>query len=258
VPVLRRRKDLDPVISPHAIVQTAEVGVNTRIEEFAVVRDGAVIGRDVCIHPHVVIETGVRIGDGVEIFPGSYIGKTPKGAGATARAIRFEPRVVIGRGSSVGPNAVVFYDVEIGTDSLVGDGASIREQCRIGSNCLISRHVTINYHAVIGDRTRIMDLTHITGNCVIGNDVFISVLVSTANDNEMVQRAYVEGKTTGPTIADRASIGEGACLLPGVRIGEGAMVAAGAVVVRDVDAHSLVMGAPARHVRFLSYAVPPP
>jgi acetyltransferase-like isoleucine patch superfamily enzyme len=245
------------VISPYAIVQTGQVGANVRIAEFAVIRDGAVIGQNVCIHPHVVIEAGARIEDEVEIFPGSYIGKTPKGAGATARAIRFEPRVVIGAGSSVGPNAVVFYDVEIGAGSLVGDGASIREQCRIGSKCLISRHVTINYHTVIGDRTRIMDLTHITGNCVIGNDVFISVLVSTANDNEMMQRAYVEGKTTGPTIADRVSIGEGACLLPGVRIGEGAMVAAGAVVVRDVDSHSLVMGIPARHIRFLSSAFPP-
>lgn len=239
------------MISPHAIVQTGDVGANVHIAEFAVIRNGAVLGRDVCIHPHVVIEAGVQIGDGVEIFPGSYIGKTPKGAGATARPVRFEPRVVIGAGSSVGPNAVIFYDVEIGAASLVGDGASIREQCRIGSRCLISRHVTINYHTVIGDRTRIMDLTHITGNCVIGSDVFISVLVSTANDNEMVQRAYVEGKTTGPTIADRVSIGEGACLLPGVRVGEGAMVAAGAVVVKDVEAYSLVMGVPARHVKYL-------
>ena len=69
-----------------------------------------------------------------------------------------------------------------------------REQCRIGSHCLISRYVTVNYNTMIGDRTRIMDSTHITGNCVIGNDVFISTLVATVNDNEMVLRSYAEAR----------------------------------------------------------------
>jgi UDP-3-O-[3-hydroxymyristoyl] glucosamine N-acyltransferase len=234
------------LISPLAVVETEHVATGVNIAEFAVIRAGVRLGRGVRIHPHVVIEPGVEIGDDVELFPGAYLGKEPKGTGATARAARFERRVLVGRGTSVGPHAVIYYDVEIGADTLIGDGASIREQCRIGSKCLIGRYVTINYHTTVGDRTRIMDLTHITGNCVIGEDVFISVLVSTANDNEMVSRSFDEGKIAGPRIERRANIGEGANLLPGVRVGEGALVAAGAVVTKDVEPFSLVKGVPAR------------
>jgi acetyltransferase-like isoleucine patch superfamily enzyme len=239
------------MISPHAVVQTDSIGKEVRIDEFAVVRAGARLGNGVRIHPHVIVEAGVVIEDDVEIFPGAYLGKEPKGAGATARAVEFDRRVVIGAGASIGPHAVIFYDVEIGAQSLIGDGASIREQCRIGSRCLVSRGVTINYNAAIGSRTRIMDCSHITGNCVIGEDVFISTLVATVNDNEMVQRAYTEGKIIGPRVADRASIGAGACLLPGVSVGEGAVVGAGSVVTRDVAAYALVVGVPARFVRSL-------
>jgi len=185
------------------------------------------------------------------VFPGAYLGKEPKGAGATARAVTFERRVVIGKGTSVGPHAVIFYDVEIGEETLIGDGASIREQCRVGSHCIISRYVTVNYNTRIGNRTRIMDLTHITGNCVIGDDVFISVLVSTANDNEMVTRRYEEGKVVGPRIGNRVSVGEGACILPGVSVGDGALVGAGSVVTKDVEPMALVIGVPARFVRRL-------
>lgn len=237
------------MISPHAVVETSDVGRGVYIAEFAVVRSGASIGSDVRIHPHVVIETGVRLEDEVEVFPGAYIGKEPKGAGATARAMEYERRVLVGRGTSIGPHAVIFYDVEIGEGTLIGDGASIREQCRVGSKCIISRYVTLNYNARIGDRTRVMDMTHITGNCVVGDDVFISALVSTANDNEMVTRQYEEGKVIGPHIGNKVSIGEGASLLPGIRIGEGAMVGAGSVVTKDVEAYALVIGVPARFVR---------
>jgi acetyltransferase-like isoleucine patch superfamily enzyme len=237
------------MISPHAIVQTEDLGEGVSIGEFAVVRPGVCLGRGVRIHPHVVIESGVRLEEEVEVFPGAYIGKEPKGAGATARVMQFERRVVIGRGTSVGPHAVVFQDVEIGAETLIGDGASIREQCRVGSHCIISRYVTVNYNTTIGNRTRIMDLTHITGNCVIGDDVFISVLVSTTNDNVMVKRQYEEGKIVGPQIGDRVSVGAGAVILPGIRLGEGALVGAGSVVTKDVEPYALVIGVPARYVR---------
>jgi acetyltransferase-like isoleucine patch superfamily enzyme len=237
------------MISPLAVVQTGDIGEGVDIGEFAVIRSGVVLGRGVRIHPHVVIESGVELEDDVEVFPGAYLGKEPKGAGAMARAPQYERRTLIGRGTSVGPHAVIFYDVEVGAGTLIGDGASIREQCRVGSCCIISRYVTLNYNTKIGDRTRIMDLTHITGNCVIGDDVFISVLVSTANDNEMVNRRYDESKIIGPHISNGVSIAEGVCVLPGVRIGEGALVAAGSVVTKDVEPYALVMGVPAKFVR---------
>lgn len=239
------------MISQHAIIETNMIGVNVQVGEFSIIRKDAQIGDNVIIHPHVIIEPGVVVGKDVEIFPTTYLGKKPKGAGATARQINYSPRLYIGAGCALGPNAVVFYDVEIGEDTLLGDGASLREQVRVGHNCLISRYVTVNYNTSIGNHTRIMDLTHITGNCKVGNNVFISVLVSTTNDNVVVDRQYDEERIMGPTIEDDVTIGAGACLLPGVVIGRGAFVAANSVVTKSIDPYDLVMGIPAKVVRNL-------
>ncbi len=239
------------MINKMAVVETEQIGHHVEIGEFCVIRDGVTIGNNVVIHPNVIIESGVTIGDDVEIFPGSYIGKTPMGAGATARSIEYSPKVMIGDHCAIGPNAVIYYDVTIGNNTLLGDGASLREQVRVGHHCLISRYVTINYNTRIGNHTRIMDLTHITGNCEIGDNVFISILVATTNDNLVVEREYQEEKIRGAQIRNEATIGAGACLLPGVTINEGAFVAANAVVSKDVQKYDVVMGVPAKVVRNL-------
>jgi len=239
------------MISKQAIVETKNIGKNVTIEEFSIVRPHVTIGNDVIIHPYVIISEGTVLGDGVEIFSGSIIGKEPKGAGALARPPKFEQRVVIGPHTTVGPHAVIYYDVEIGDHTLVGDGASIREQCRIGSYCIISRYVTINYNVKIGDRTKVMDLTHVTGNCIIGDDVFISTTVGMANDNLNADKSYAEEEAKGPRIYNGAVIGVGATLLPGIIVGEKSVVGAGSVVTKNVERETLVMGVPATFRRFV-------
>ncbi|PKM77614.1 MAG: transferase [Firmicutes bacterium HGW-Firmicutes-15] len=234
-----------------AVVQTDDIGDNIEIMEFAVIRQGVRIGNNVVIHPFVVIESGVVIGDNVEIFPGSYIGKVPKGA-ALARKPDYREHVEISSNCSIGPNAVVYYDVEIGENTLIGDGASIREQCRIGSNCILSRYVTVNYATVVGNNTKIMDSTHITGNCRIGNDVFISLCVGSTNDNAIGKMGYNKARVQGPTIEDGVAVGAGAMLMPGIIIHKDAIVGAGSVVTKDVPERAVVMGSPATIKRYVS------
>jgi acetyltransferase-like isoleucine patch superfamily enzyme len=242
------------MIHPTSIVSAgAKVGDDVSIGPFCVIGD-AIIGSGCVLHPHVVIADGVTLGTNVEVFPGAFIGKEPKGAGALARQPVFERRISIGSGSSIGPHSVIFYDVEIGENTLLGDGASIREGCRVGSKCILSRYVTVNYQTTIGDGTKIMDNTHVTGNAVIGKNVFISLMVGMTNDN--VVRAGYSDHVVGPTIEDDVVIGVGVSLLPGITIGKGSTVAAGSVVTRDVAPMTLVAGTPARLVRRLDQSQP--
>lgn len=233
-----------PLIHSTAVIHPeAVLGVNVQVGPYAVVGK-CVIGEGSIVHPHVVISDGIVLGNRVEVFPGAFIGKEPKGAGAIARQPEFERFIEVEDECSIGPHSVIYFDVKIGRNTLIGDGASIREQCRIGSYCILSRCVTLNYNAVIGDRTKIMDGTHITGNSVIGSDVFISILVGTTNDN--VVRDGYGSHISGPVIKDKVVIGVGASLLPGVTVGEGATVGAGAVVTKDVPSGVTVIGAPAK------------
>jgi acetyltransferase-like isoleucine patch superfamily enzyme len=233
-------------VSPHALV-AGKLGPDCEIGPFAIIGDAATLGEGCIVHPHAVIGDGVDLGAGVEVFASALIGKEPKGAGATARQPEFSRRISIGAGSSIGPHTTIYYDVEIGEQTLIGDGASIREQGRIGSRCIVSRCVTLNYDVLLGNNAKIMDNTHVTGHTVIEDDVFVADGVSMANDNSPTSDlAGEEERLGGPHIERGATVGAGAILLPGVRIGTYSIVAAGAVVTRSVEPHTRVAGIPAR------------
>ena len=220
------------------------------ISEKAVIYQGAVIEQDAVIHDFAVIYPDVRIQSGAEIFEHCVVGRPPKSPGCTSRKLSGEYQTtVIGEGAVLSPGCVVYAGVSIGKHTLLGDHCSIREECSVGDYCLISRNVSVNYHTVIGSYTKIMDNTHITGNMVIEDHVFISALVATTNDNTMGREEYHEGHVKGPYIKRNATIGAGANILPNVVVGENCIVAAGAVVTRDVLDHKVVMGVPGKVVR---------
>lgn len=228
------------------ISENAKIGANVSIGSYSIIGN-VVIGDNCVIHSHVLIADGVIIGSGVEMFQGSLLSKDPKGPKVLARQPVFEKKICIGDECQIGPNAVIYYDVEIGCGSLLGDGASIREKCLIGSQCILSRYVTVNYNTKIGDGTKIMDNSHITGNSIIGKNVFISTLVGLTNDN-LIQEKFGD-HVQGPHIQDNVILGVGCSILPALLIGQGAIVGAGSVVTKNVEEGTLVMGVPARLVR---------
>ena len=111
-----------------------------------------------------------------------------------------------------------------------------------GKNTKIGKNVFINFDCVF------LDL----GGITIEDDVFIAPKVSLLSEGHPVDPSERHSLIPGPIhIRKNAWIGAGAIILPGVTIGENAVVAAGAVVSKDVPANTVVGGTPAKHLKYL-------
>jgi UDP-2-acetamido-3-amino-2,3-dideoxy-glucuronate N-acetyltransferase len=134
-------------------------------------------------------------------------------------------------------------DVEFGEDVIVYSFTNLYG-CRVGDRTRIGPFVEIQRGAVVGADCKIQSHTFVCDGVTIEDDVFVGHGVMFVNDN----RPRSDGDwELLPTVVERgASIGSGAVILGGLRIGTGALVGAGAVVTRDVAPGETVAGVPAR------------
>jgi UDP-2-acetamido-3-amino-2,3-dideoxy-glucuronate N-acetyltransferase len=138
----------------------------------------------------------------------------------------------------------------IGEGSKVWINVQIREHARIGTDCIISKDVYIDHSVKIGNRCKIQNSVSVYNGVSIEDDVFVGPNVAFTNDK--VPRAFNLAWKVTPTFIQRgASIGANATIVCGITIGYYAMVAAGSVVTKQVPAHALVMGNPARIVGYV-------
>jgi acetyltransferase-like isoleucine patch superfamily enzyme len=137
----------------------------------------------------------------------------------------------------------------IGPGTRIWAFAHVMPGARIGADCNICDHTYVEGDVVIGDRVTIKSGVYLWDGLRVEDDVFIGPQATFTNDRFPRSKQPFEC----PTLIVRrgASIGAGAVLLPGVTIGEYAMVGAGAVVTADVPSHAVVVGNPARVVRTL-------
>lgn len=145
--------------------------------------------------------------------------------------------------------AMIDPSARIHDTSTVWHFATILQDVVIGHNCSIGAHSEIGRGTHIGNYTRIGAQCFLPPDSRIGNMVFIGPGVRCADDRHPYVRMKGDDPpytAEPPVIEDGASVGLGAVLLPGVRIGKNAIVAAGAIVTRDVPDGACVMGRPAR------------
>jgi acetyltransferase-like isoleucine patch superfamily enzyme len=150
---------------------------------------------------------------------------------------------IIGRNALIRSGTTIYCDVEIGDDFQCGHNVLIRERTRIGSRVAVGTATIIEGDTTIGSDVRIQSLAFIPTNTVIGNGVFIGPHAVLTNDRYPPSG---QPELRGPVLEDRSTIGANATVLPGIIIGEGACVAAGAVVTRNIPACKLAIGVPAR------------
>ncbi len=151
----------------------------------------------------------------------------------------------LGKNCTIRAYTIIYGDVVIGDDFRSGHHALIREHTTIGDYVLVGTASIIDGHVALGSYSSIQGRVYIPTHTTIGDYVFIGPGAVLTNDKyPLRQRASYH--PSGPIIADHVTIGANATLLPGIRVGEGAVIAAGSVVTRDVPAWTLAVGAPAR------------
>jgi UDP-2-acetamido-3-amino-2,3-dideoxy-glucuronate N-acetyltransferase len=138
----------------------------------------------------------------------------------------------------------------IGAGTRIWAFAHVMPGAVIGADCNICDHTYIEGGVVIGDRVTVKSGVFLWDGLRVEDDVFIGPQATFTNDPMPRSRQPFQLRET--ILSRGASIGAGAVILPGVTIGERAMVGAGAVVTRDVPDDVVVVGNPARVIRSLA------
>lgn len=187
-----------------------------------------------------MVKCGVnRTGKNSQIFDGVILGFP---SGDRMGEDKF-PGVSIGDNAVIRPGTVIYCDVTIGNHFSSGHNVMIRENTEIGDRVSIGTSAIIEGNVKIGNDINLQSLVYIPTGVVIEDGVFIGPNAVLTNDR---YPPHGGDSLSGPVIKKGASIGANATILPGVTIGENSLVAAGAVVTKDVPPEMLAVGAPAR------------
>lgn len=213
----------------------------------------AEIGADVEIGPHTVVFPRARIGRGCRIGPFCTIGEAPVELGENCRIGGYceigHPAVhgdgsplVIGRGAHIRSHSVFYEGSLIGDGLVTGHRVTVREGTRAGTGFQLGTLSDVQGHCTIGDWVRTHSNVHICHKAVIEDFVWIFPYVVLTNDPHPPS----DGFLAGPVVRRFAIIATHACVMPGLEIGEDSLVAAAALVTKDVPARTVVGGVPAK------------
>jgi len=150
---------------------------------------------------------------------------------------------VIGKNHTIRSNSIIYNDVVIGDNFRTGHNVVIRENTNIGDDVLIGTNTVIEGDVIIGNDVSIQSNVYIPTNSVIEDNVFIGPCACFTNDKYPVRINY---ELQGPKVRRGASIGGNTTFLSNVEVGEGSIVAAGAIVIHSVPPFYLAIGTPAR------------
>lgn len=202
------------------------------------------MGYQIMISKSSIIYPGVKLGKNCIIDDFAIIGATPKGYETG------ELETVIGDNAIIRSHTVIYAGNRIGCNFQTGNKANIRELNTIGNDVSVGTLSVIEHHVRIGNGVRIHtqsfvpEFTKLEDECWIGPNVVITNAKYPKSKN-------VKNELQGAHIKRYAIIGANCTLLPGVIIGEHALIGAGSVVTKDVLENAVAIGNPARVIKYI-------
>lgn len=218
------------------IGKNVKFGLNVELSHNCIIEDNVTIGDDVYVDNNVIIRNNVVVGNG------SYIG---------ANCIIGEYGKKDQQNKTEGLN--------IGDNALIRSGSIIYTGATIGKNFQTGHQVNIRERSIIGDNVSVGTLSDIQGDCQIGNyvrihsNVFVASLSILEDFVWLFPNVILANDPTPPSenlvgvhIHSYAIVSAGAIILPGIVINEDSLIAAGAIVTKDVEKYEVVAGNPAK------------
>jgi acetyltransferase-like isoleucine patch superfamily enzyme len=155
----------------------------------------------------------------------------------------------------VADTADVSGEAELGEGTTVWHLAQVRERATLGRHCVVGRGAYVGVGVTIGDHCKLQNYALVYEPAVLASGVFVGPGAVLTNDQfpravtpQGVGKGAADWEAVGVVVGHGASIGARAVCVAPVRIGDWALVAAGAVVVSDVPAYALVVGVPSRQL----------
>lgn len=251
-----------------------------KISDTAIIHPNVVIGKNVNIDDDVEIYEGCILKDNVSIGKGSIIReRCVLSENVTlGKMCSIDYNVIIRENVFIGNEAFVGADCILGellagqlsnmkqnSRLIIGDFSIIRSKsiiyggCKIGRNFQTGHRVTIRENSIIGNNVRIGTLSDIQGECEIKDYVNIHSNVHIGQKSLIQKYVWIfpyviltndptppSDKLIGVNIEEYAVIATNSVILPGIKVGRGALVGAGSVVTKDVNIEEVVIGNPAK------------
>lgn len=191
------------------------------------------------IHPAVLWDGEFSLG------PFVIVGQPAMGRHSCAAQTR------IGANAWINSHTVIYAGNKIGRNFRTGHRVLIREENEIGDDVSVGSGSNIEHHVRIGNRVRLHSNVFVPELSILEDDCWLGPNVVITNARYPATPTTKE-ELVGVHIEKRAKIGAHATILPGVRIAAEALVGAGAVVTADVPAGAVVVGNPARIIKYVS------
>ena len=156
-------------------------------------------------------------------------------------------------GFYVHPTAVIDQPCEIGSGTRVWHFSHVMAGARIGENCILGQNVYVDREVRIGNGCKIQNNVSVYKGVLLEDRVFCGPSVTFTN--VLNPRAFIERKEEfrPTTVGEGSTLGANSTIVCGLEIGRFSLVGAGAVVVRDVPPHALVVGVPARQAGWVCH-----